>query len=149
MTNRVLDGFKTINDTFGHDAGHDAGNDVLTEIGRRLTALPLPVVVARLSGDEFVLLVHGDTDALRAAARAASRTISATPVPRGTNLIPIRASVGYAHARIGITARQLLRDADEAMYQAKTSGTGVHGHSLSTADRDTQPVRRCRDRRQP
>jgi diguanylate cyclase (GGDEF)-like protein len=138
-----LDGFKAINDTFGHDAG----NDVLTEIGRRLAALPSPVgLAARLSGDEFALLIHGDADAIRTAARAASRTISSTPVPLGADLIPIRASVGYTCARIGITARQLLRGADEAMYHAKTNGTGMHGHSPSTTDRRTQPLRRCRDR---
>jgi diguanylate cyclase len=139
-----LDGFKTINETFGHEAG----NQILIGVARRLAALPHPVVLAaRLSGDEFALLVHGDAAIIRDAASAASRTISASLVPLGTELIPIRASVGYACARIGITARQLLRDADEAMYHAKTTGTGVHGHSPSTGDRHTPPLRRCRDRR--
>jgi diguanylate cyclase (GGDEF)-like protein len=139
-----LDEFKTINDTFGHDAG----NDVLVEVARRLAALPDPVgLAARLSGDEFALFVHGDADTVRAAASAASHTISASLVGLGAELIPVRASVGYACARIGITTRLLLRDADEAMYHAKTSGTGVHGHSPATTDRHTKPLRRCRDRR--
>jgi diguanylate cyclase (GGDEF)-like protein len=141
-----LDGFKTINDTFGHGVG----DDVLVDVARRLAALPDPVVLAaRLAGDEFALLVHGDTDTIRAAAHATSRTISDTPVPLDAEPIPVRASVGYACARLGITAGQLLREADEAMYHAKTSHTGVSGHLLTTAEHDAPRPRRHRDRSHP
>jgi diguanylate cyclase (GGDEF)-like protein len=60
-----LDDFKTVNDTLGHETG----NDLLTAVGHRLTALPSPVAVAaRLSGDEFALLVDGGPHHIAAAA---------------------------------------------------------------------------------
>jgi diguanylate cyclase (GGDEF)-like protein len=142
-----LDTFKTINDTFGHTAG----DDVLIDIAQRLAAMPAPVVLAaRLAGDEFALVVHGDTDAIRATAHAASRAINGTPVPLGTELIPVRASVGYARARTGITVGQLLSEADEAMYRAKSSDVGVCGHRRTATDHDPPPPpRRRRDRHHP
>jgi diguanylate cyclase (GGDEF)-like protein len=138
-----LDRFKTINDTFGHDAG----NRLLAAVADRLTALPPPVgLAARLSGDEFVLVVHGGVDQTAAAAHTAWQAIGATPIPLAEAMVEVSASVGYASARIGIGPRQLLRDADEAMYQAKSTGAGVRGHTCSTDDTDTPPVRRYRDR---
>ena len=72
-----LDRFKLVNDTFGHATG----NDVLTEIGQRLQALRRPVAVAaRLSGDEYALLVDGDVDDTAAAAYTTHRAIMSTPV---------------------------------------------------------------------
>jgi diguanylate cyclase (GGDEF)-like protein len=138
-----LDHFKTINDTFGHDAG----NQLLAAVAARLAALPPPVALAaRLSGDEFVLLVHGGTDRTAAAAHAAWQAISATAIPITEATVEVSASVGYAVARIGVSARQLLRHADEAMYRAKTTGTSVRGHSPSTGDTDAHLARRYRDR---
>jgi diguanylate cyclase (GGDEF)-like protein len=120
-----LDGFKDVNDTFGHENG----NDLLAEVGHRLRQLRGPVrLAARLSGDEFALLVAGDPDVVAAAARAAWRTIGTTPVLLDTATVTVRASVGFTCARLGVTSRQLLTEADEAMYQAKRDGTGVQGH---------------------
>lgn len=137
-----LDDFKTINDTLGHEAG----NDLLTAVGRRLSHLGAPVVcAARLSGDEFALLVHGDADATAAAARLAWQAISTAPVPVGPHQVAVRASAGYATARLGLTARDLLRHADQAMYQAKTRASGVAGYG-PTSDDDPPPRRRHRDR---
>jgi diguanylate cyclase (GGDEF)-like protein len=138
-----LDRFKTINDTLGHDTG----NQLLAAVADRLTALPAPVgLAARLSGDEFVLVVHGGADQTAAAAHTAWQAISTSPIPLADAIVEVSASVGYANARLGISHRQLLRDADAAMYRAKTTGTGVRGHSPSTDDTDTQPLRRHRDR---
>jgi diguanylate cyclase (GGDEF)-like protein len=138
-----LDRFKTINDTFGHDAG----NQLLAAVAGRLAALPPPVgLAARLSGDEFVLVVHGGTDQTAAAAHTAWQAIGATPIPLADAIVEVSASVGYASARIGISHRQLLRDADAAMYQAKSTGAGVRGHTSATDDTDAQPLRRHRDR---
>jgi diguanylate cyclase (GGDEF)-like protein len=138
-----LDSFKTINDTFGHEGG----NHLLTAIGRRLVDLPPPVrLAARLSGDEFALLVVGDRDAVAAAARAAWRTVGLDPVPVGDRYVPVQASVGYATAALGVDPRTLLRQADLAMYHAKQTGSGVHG-TASTAHTDLPPGTRCRDQR--
>jgi diguanylate cyclase (GGDEF)-like protein len=134
-----LDAFKTVNDTFGHDTG----NVLLARIGRLLTGLDAPVeVAARLSGDEFALLVSGDSDDVAAAARAAWRAIGGAPIPVSTGDINIRASVGYTLARLGMSPRQVLADADQAMYHAKRDGTGVHGRSPFS----TPSAGRSRDR---
>jgi diguanylate cyclase len=138
-----LDDFKSVNDSLGHEAG----NDLLTAVGRRLTALPAPVTLAaRLSGDEFALLIHGDADQTAAAAHRAWQAISSTSIPVGGQQLPVRASVGYTTARLGLSARQLLRHADQAMYRAKTSSTGVAAYTPSITG-DQRPGRRCRDRR--
>ncbi|GAA4595806.1 diguanylate cyclase (GGDEF)-like protein [Actinoplanes octamycinicus] len=138
-----LDDFKAVNDTFSHEAG----NDVLTAVGLRLTGLPAPVqLAARLSGDEFVLLVAGDTEQTRACARAAWRTITSQPVPvADRHEWNVRASVGYATD--GGSARDLLRRADATMYQAKTAGGGVCDTALAAAPPLPPAHTRCRDAR--
>ena len=136
-----LDDFTSINDTYGHEHG----NDVLTAIGQRLIDLPPPVVLAaRLSGNDFALLVHGDHDTTADTALAGWTAVRRHPVRLGTDLIEVRASVGYVTARCGSTTRQLLRDADEAMYHAKTTGDAVSDAAPVPAD---SAQRRPRDRR--
>ena len=131
-----LDDFKTVNDTFGHDTG----NDLLTAVGLRLADLHPPVrLAARLSGDEFALLVDGDADQTPACARAAWRAITSRPWQ-------VNASVGYTAT--GSSPHDLLHQADMAMYQAKQSGGGVCGPAA--ADLPTLPQHtRYRDARRP
>lgn len=139
-----LDHFKAINDTFGHEAG----NDVLTEVGRRLAALRGPVrLAARLSGDEYALLIDGGADDVAAAARAAWRTVGRHPVDLGAHIVAVRASVGHTTAALGVDPRTLLRQADIAMYQAKETGSGVHGASATTGHTGLPPGTRLRDLR--
>jgi predicted signal transduction protein with EAL and GGDEF domain len=64
----------------------------------------------------------------------------------GGHEVAVRASVGYATARLGLTARQLLHHADQAMYHAKVNATGVAAYTPTTAH-DQRPGQRCRDRR--
>ena len=137
-----LDHFKTVNDTFGHECG----NDLLTTVGLRLADLPAPVgFVARLSGDEFALLIDGDTNQTRGSARAAWRAISAQRMPvTDRDEIPVRVSVGYATATAGQPARDLLHHADLAMYHAKRAGTGVY-HPPAAENTTPRPHTRCRD----
>jgi diguanylate cyclase len=139
-----LDDFKTVNDTFGHEYG----NDLLTNVGLRLADLPAPVaMVARLSGDEFALLIDGDTAQTQASARAAWRAVTAHPVPvTDRHDIPVRASVGYATAIAHQPARDLLHEADLAMYHAKRTGSGVY-HPSAAAHTALPPHTRCRDLR--
>ncbi|MER6590036.1 GGDEF domain-containing protein [Micromonospora chalcea] len=139
-----LDGFKAVNDTFGHEAG----NDVLTEVGRRLAALRGPVrLAARLSGDEFALLVDGGPDDVAAAARAAWRAVGRHSVDLGAHTLTLRASVGHTSAALGVSPRALLHQADTAMYQAKQSGAGVHGATATNSRTGPPPGSRPRDLR--
>nr|WP_296073289.1 GGDEF domain-containing protein [uncultured Actinoplanes sp.] len=117
-----LDQFKAINDTFGHENG----NHVLAAVGRRLAALMPPVqLAARLSGDEYALLVLGDTEQVAAAASAAWRAVSRDPIPVHNTYLQVCASVGHVTAGPGATPAELLRAADLAMYEAKQTRTGI------------------------
>ena len=120
-----LDGFKAINDTFGHDAG-DA---VLKVVARRLQATVRDSdTVARLAGDEFVLVLV-DQPSPRFTLRMVDRVwrALAMPVSFNGNEIPLGASLGIsAYPHDGGQAVDLLRAADVAMYRAKNNGGGLH-----------------------
>jgi len=121
-----LDGFKAINDAYGHQYG-DA---MLDEIARRLHALlPARDTVARLGGDEFVVLAL-DTDAGAAAALAAKvlARIARPLVVDGIELA-VSTSIGIAmFPADGADERELMANADAAMYHAKE--TGRNGHAF-------------------
>ncbi len=126
-----LDRFKAINDSLGHQAG----DEILIGIAHRLAkcvrasdavSQPAPGNVARLGGDEFVVLL----DELRSEAdgfRVAERIIAAVaePFTIGSTSVTVGASVGiaFAHHDYG-SPDALLRDADIALYQAKSRGKG-------------------------
>ncbi|WP_122979607.1 GGDEF domain-containing protein [Actinoplanes teichomyceticus] len=111
-----LDGFKPVNDTYGHEAG----DRVLVEVARRLRRAAGPDdVVARLGGDEFAVLTAGDPGPL------AERVLGSftAPFELGEAQARIGASVGVAGCRPGEHGvGQLVRDADVAMYEAKRGG---------------------------
>jgi diguanylate cyclase (GGDEF)-like protein len=115
-----LDGFKPVNDRFGHDAG----DQVLKEVAQRIThALRECDTVARFGGDEFVLLINGFGDAYTLE-EVMQRVIAAVAQRlAGCEDVQVTASIGVsiyqADAR---DATMLLRHADEAMYQAKAAG---------------------------
>ena len=115
-----LDGFKEVNDDFGHDAG-DA---VLIEVGRRIDAIRREEdVVARLGGDEFVLLaaaISQPTTALELAERI--RAAVQLPVLHNELSLDVSASVGVALSQADSTAATLLDLADMAMFEAKRAG---------------------------
>jgi diguanylate cyclase (GGDEF)-like protein len=116
-----LDGFKAINDDFGHDAG-DA---LLVEMARRrCDSLRTGDTVARLGGDEFVLLLCG-VGSVEECDRAASRVLKAlaAPVRIGTHESRISGSLGISlFPHDGSDPDTLLRHADQAMYRAKQAG---------------------------
>ena len=115
-----LDGFKLVNDTWGHDAG----DRLLAEVAHRLRdAVPDRAVVARLGGDEFVVAhVTGRTDAEQTAAALLARL--RTPLSVGGADVVVTASIGMAGAAPGMIVDALMRDADTAMYRAKADGPG-------------------------
>ncbi|MES2017569.1 MAG: DAHL domain-containing protein [Pseudomonadota bacterium] len=114
-----LDGFKAVNDTFGHATG----NVVLQLVARRVQAkLRKEDVLARLGGDEFVILmeeVREREGALRVAELALEEIRSI--VDAAGHPISISASIGISNAH-QLGSEALLADADQAMYSAKQSG---------------------------
>ena len=115
-----LDGFKELNDAYGHLEGDQA----LVTVAHRLTsAVRQSDSVGRLGGDEFLVLCLDTTadDAVALARRLVESVSEPLPISQGTTVIG--ASVGVAPADCGDpTIDHLLRAADEAMYEAKRAG---------------------------
>lgn len=114
-----LDGFKAINDTFGHEAG----DQVLQEVGVRMRCLFREYdVVARFGGDEFAVMVT-DFESVTALADMLERLLTSLAVPIGSRGDRVTGSVGVAlFPEGGRSPARLLRSADMAMYKAKRSG---------------------------
>jgi diguanylate cyclase (GGDEF)-like protein len=121
-----LDGFKPVNDAFGHHMG----DQLLRAVGLRLREeLRSQDTLARIGGDEFVLLVQlgEESDALNLAARQVG--LIGRPFQVAEHDLQISASVGITiYPGNGYTAEELLMNADAAMYHAK--GTGKNGYSF-------------------
>ena len=119
-----LDGFKAVNDTYGHAIG----DVVLKEVARRVQGrLRREDALARLGGDEFVILleeVTGREGALRVAQQSLDEIRGITEADGHPVKISASIGVASAHGRVGAKrgAAALLADADQAMYQAKQGG---------------------------
>ncbi len=116
-----LDDFKTINDSLGHSAG----DQLLIAAAERVRSSLRPGdLVARLGGDEFAVLLERATR--EDAEAVATRLVEALrePVMLESREIRVHASVGIAQAGRGMVTEELLRNADVAMYAAKTNGKG-------------------------
>jgi diguanylate cyclase (GGDEF)-like protein/PAS domain S-box-containing protein len=126
-----LDGFKSVNDRFGHEEG-----DRVLELaaGRLAGAVRGDDLVARLGGDEFAVLIQGPSAGSRAATVAA-RIVSAlqSPLVADGTVLAVSASLGVSctNGRAEVPAT-LLRSADQAMYQAKRAG----GNRFVVAEHD-------------
>lgn len=120
-----LDNFKFINDSLGHGVG----DEVLRGVGQRLNrAAPENALVGRIGGDEFVVLVE-ETDR-RLLARVGDRLLAALgdPLRLDGRQLHVGGSIGMliSPPEDARTGQELLRDADVAMYQAKTRGGGCY-----------------------
>jgi diguanylate cyclase (GGDEF)-like protein len=116
-----LDGFKEVNDFYGHEIG----DRLLRGFGAGLATLVGDQgLVARVGGDEFVVLLTGS--AVKSSAHqlaAAAISLSAEPLRVGPHSLKIEASVGLASSSFeNVTGEELLRRADLAMYEAKRRG---------------------------
>jgi diguanylate cyclase (GGDEF)-like protein len=117
-----LNGFKPVNDRFGHAVG----DRVLCVVAQRLVHC-VGDLAARLGGDEFAAVLTSPYPGVyghwwRPAVAALSAAI-AEPVPVVGETVAVTASIGVAPARADAPIAELLRNADHAMYQAKTSGS--------------------------
>ena len=119
-----LDKFKQINDTLGHACG----DQLLCGVAERLTALAeSDYLIARLSGDEFAIIVGG-ADAVNRAkdlAEQISAALSESPFTVGVRQLRVTGSIGVAiFPKDCTTADELLGNADLALYQAKAARRG-------------------------
>lgn len=137
-----LDGFKAVNDRYGHAAG----DRLLIDIAARLQqCLRESDLLARLGGDEFAILIPsscsiGDPDRLAVRLLQSIRT----PQPDAAGRVPISASIGIAclpgH---GEDIHTLLQAADTAMYAAKRAGGNAFRHAATPAE--SPPCERAAD----
>jgi diguanylate cyclase (GGDEF)-like protein/PAS domain S-box-containing protein len=116
-----LDHFKHINDSLGHGAGDRA----LVTVAERLTgSLRVGDSVARIGGDEFVILTEAADSAGVALLADRIQEVIAQPFDLDDQIVAIGASVGVAYSVPGQHPEALLQQADTAMYQAKDNGRG-------------------------
>jgi diguanylate cyclase (GGDEF)-like protein len=125
-----VDNLKPVNDAYGHAAGDRMLVDLVTHargwLGERNW-------IGRLGGDEFLVCVHEGLDAANARVQ---RWLDELAAPRGDGRQVVRASAGCAQYRPGLDALQLYREADAAMYRAKSSG----GARLVCHDGEHEPL---------
>jgi diguanylate cyclase (GGDEF)-like protein len=132
-----LDGFKTVNDSLGHNAG----DDVLRAVGSRLRgSIKEGDVAARFGGDEFAVLLEFRPNRAATPTEVAARILTALSAPFRVagQEVSLTASIGVASACE--PGEDLLRNADLAMYHAK--GSGKNRHEVFEQSMHTALVRR-------
>ena len=120
-----IDNFKKVNDSFGHDLGDQLLRSVASRIQESVRTID---TVARIGGDEFVLLIEdigGDHKLSQLLDRLI--TLLSDPYALEGNLVHVTASLGVTLSTVGYhNAKDVLRDADIAMYRAKANGKGQY-----------------------
>jgi diguanylate cyclase (GGDEF)-like protein len=131
-----LDGFKQVNDAFGHHVG----DLLLVEVAQRIRAtIPAHDTTARVGGDEFVLTTDARTP--QDAANLAERLLGVLrePIPADGNPCMVSASIGIAFYEGGEANREdLLKNADAAMYHAKAMGRNAYCFFDDSMNADVQ-----------
>ncbi len=134
-----IDGFKAINDNHGHEAGDQL---LITLAARMKDALREDDTIARFGGDEFVaVLVDLADDSACMPLITRLLAVAAQPVEFGNIALQVSASLGitfYPQMEKDIDAKQLLHQADQAMYQAKLAGK--NGYSIFDANGGTTTI---------
>jgi diguanylate cyclase (GGDEF)-like protein len=115
-----VDRFKSVNDTYGHDAG-DA---VLRQLAQRLTPLAgQTAAIARMGGEEFVLVGYSKPGSdIAALAQAIMQSVRAQPFKVASQDLPVTVSIGVTQSTASESFEAQLRRADQALYCAKNSG---------------------------
>lgn len=148
-----LNDFKMINDTYGHEVG----DRLLVTVGSRLARLSVRgrvVCASRLGGDEFVIVFAYGRDSasaeLMTSAAAAAGGAVGLPLEVGPVRIEPRASMGTAYApAVRASLREMLAEADAAMYRAKRGASEAHSRIVPLDGRQVPQLRltlRARDR---
>ncbi|MFC0709826.1 diguanylate cyclase domain-containing protein [Azorhizophilus paspali] len=121
-----LDGFKTVNDRFGHQAG----DLLLKEVAQRMQAVLRPSdTLARFGGDEFVVVLPGvgdETTLDGILKRLIEQVSQPMALDGGQSSVAVSASIGVAFAGERSDINELLREADQAMYEAKRAGKACY-----------------------
>lgn len=123
-----LDGFKEVNDTFGHDNG----DQLLIQVGQRLKRIIRKSdTLARIGGDEFILLVT-HLDEYEQSEKVAAKALAdiSEPFNLAAGPISIGASIGIAcYPKDGATNDELMKVADDLMYEVKNKGKNYYQYS--------------------
>ena len=131
-----LDQFKRINDTFGHATGDALLRQVAARLTRALAGAGTPAQLARVGGDEFIVVLTGRPGA--AEAEAAARCIQEAllaPFNEGGYEFVVTPSIGIAlYPEHGADSQELLKNADLAMYEGKASGRNQYRFYSSTVN---------------
>ncbi len=144
-----LNGFKAVNDTYGHEAG----DELLKFIAVTLTAyLPSDALLARLGGDEFVVMVRDNSGGRKTReVEATIRKATASVFVFDGQQISVSASVGVSSSATGrSTAEQLLRESDQRMYADKIAGRAQRAQRAKPQEpirESTTTVRSVNERR--
>ena len=135
-----LDGFKAVNDTFGHQTG----DELLREVAGRLRrTIREEDTACRLGGDEFGILLEEGRDGATMAAERVTRALTGTYRVMG-HTVPLGVSVGVAVRENAEELDELMRRADAAMYTAKATGHGgwrLFGPDVDLVQRSAQSRR--------
>jgi diguanylate cyclase (GGDEF)-like protein len=114
-----IDGFKSVNDTFGHNVG----DEVLIAFSQRIRdVIRANDVPARLGGDEFAVLVRGANEAIATSMGQRLLAAAAEPFDLAFGRVILTASAGVVQTTESMTASDVIRNADIAMYEAKSNG---------------------------
>jgi diguanylate cyclase (GGDEF)-like protein len=131
-----LDGFKTVNDTYGHDVG----DELLVELSKRMKeALREGDTLGRIGGDEFISIMV-DLENIKDSKPVLERLLTATasPITLGDATVQVSVSIGVTlYPLDSVDADTLIRHADQSMYIAKHAGKNrYHLFDASLSKRD-------------